>query len=97
MQGASVGDVGTGTCPNHDTPQAYITTFVTGASSVLINGRPAAIVGTLGAATCSHQTTALVGSASVFFEGRGAHRFGDTGVNFGPYSVASASSNVIIG
>ena len=98
MSGAvRIGDLGQGVCPEHDPPESYTTTFVTGSASVLINGIPAATVESSGTATCRHPTTAVTGSATVFIEGKPAHRVGDTGTNFGPYTAVSGSENVIIG
>lgn len=97
MNISRVGDTGQGVCPNHKAPQNYTTVFQTGAPSVLINGQPAATVGTVGVATCGHPTTALTGSATVFIEGMPAHRIGDTGANYGPYTAVSGAGNVILG
>lgn len=91
-----IGDIGTGTCPCHDTPQPYTTTFVTGASTVFINNIPATLVGTIGNATCGHPTTALTGSSTVFIEGLPVHRIADTGANCGPYITVTGAANVFV-
>lgn len=93
-QVAKVGDIGHGTCNSHTTPTDYTTTFISGASTVFVNGAPMAIVGTVGDATCGHPTTALVGDPTVFAEGSPTHRVGDIGENGGKYTTLSGSSNV---
>lgn len=91
-----IGDIGVGTCPCHDTPVTYTTTFISGAESVLTNGQVSTIIGTVGNATCGHQTTAFVGSPNVFFENQPVHRISDTGANCGPYTTITGSPNVFI-
>lgn len=88
-----LGSQGIGTCPCHRSPQDYITTIISGATTVNVNGVSAAQVGSLGVSTCGHMTVALSGSSSVFAEGKQVHRVGDTGENCGPYTLISGSSN----
>jgi hypothetical protein len=91
---SKVGDMGVGVCPCHLTPVAYTTVFISGASSVLTNGQPTAIVGTIGIASCGHPTVALTGLSSVKPTSQNTHRVGDVGTNCGPYITVSGSSNV---
>lgn len=92
---ARITDIGVGTCPCHDDPESYITTFITGATTVKTNGLDTTYIGTIGIASCGHPTTALTGSSSVYVEGSPVHRMGDTGANCGTYTVTTASPNVI--
>lgn len=92
---ARIGDIGTGICPHHKTPQPYTTVFASGAETVFINDLGACYIGTIGMATCGHPTIAISGSEDVIVEGIGAHRMGDIGINFGPYTVISGSDDVI--
>ena len=89
-----LGSQGIGVCPCHRTPQDYVTTLITGAGTVNVNGASAGQVGSLGVASCGHMTVALTGSASVFAEGKQVHRVGDQGTNCGPYVLISGSENV---
>ncbi len=93
-----IGDTGTGVCSKHTIPEPYTTVFTDGSKNVLINGLGAVTATDQnGDATCGDRTTAITGSSSVFINGKPAHRVGDTGANFGPYTAASGSANVIIG
>ncbi len=106
-------DIGEGTCPtklpNSVTEHGdYLTTFVTGASTVFVNNQAQAIVGTKGTqdSNCEahagdHPTgdnisTALTGSATVFVENQPIHRIGDTGEAAGGdiYTSLTGSPNV---
>lgn len=90
-----IGSQGIGICPCHRSPQDYITTLVTGAETVNVNGVAAAQVGSLGVSTCGHMTVALTGSESVFAEGKQVHRLGDQGVNCGNYTLIEGSPNTL--
>jgi hypothetical protein len=95
MRQARVGDTGIGICPNHNTPQQYTTVFVTGAKNVFVNGLECALVDvTIGISSCGHPTIAITGSTKTFRENHACHRLGDIGINYGPYSVVTASENV---
>lgn len=89
-----VGDIGTGVCYWHDSPQQYTTVFATGAGSVLTNNAVTCTVGSIGHASCGHPTVALTGSPNVFAEYMSIHRVGDVGQNGGPYTAVSGSPNV---
>ena len=91
-----VGDIGIGICPCHKSPKRYITTFSTGAPSVLTNNLVSCIVGTIGVSSCGHPTVAHTGSPDVFHENSPAHRINDTGANCGPYVVVTGSPDVFI-
>ena len=92
---ARVGDTGVGVCPAHPVPLIYTTTFRTGSDNVLIDGQKACIIGTIGTSTCGHDTVALTGSQAVCSaDGKAYHRVGDTGQNFGTYTVTTGSPNV---
>lgn len=91
---ARVGDTGLGVCPNHGSPQIYTTTFTTGASSMVVDGKLVCVVGTIGTSTCGHQTTALTGSTKCKAGGAFIHRVGDTGQNYGTYTVNKGSTTV---
>jgi len=97
MQISRVGDLGAGICPNHIVPVEYVTVHISGASTVLVNFVPMAILGTIGATDCGHTTTAVSGSPTVFAEYMPAHRIGDIGVineGGGEHLVISASGDV---
>lgn len=79
QQVTRVGDQGQGVCPLHDSPVAYTTTFTTGSSTTTADGMPVCIVGSLGLASCGHQTIALTGSSVSTSNGQPIHRVGDTG------------------
>jgi uncharacterized Zn-binding protein involved in type VI secretion len=89
-----IGSMGIGTCPCHKTPQNYITTLITGAPTVLVNGTGAGQVGSIGVSSCGHPTVAITGSSTVFADGEPVHRVGDTGVNCGQYVLIEGSPNV---
>lgn len=91
---ARVGDIGIGVCPNHGSPLIYTTTFTTGEPTALIDGKIACTVGSFGNSTCGHQTTALTGSSIYKANGKAAHRVGDTGQNYGQYTVTVGSPTV---
>lgn len=98
MSGQSrIGDVGIGVCPAHDGSVEYVTTFITGSISAQTNGKPSAIITTVGISTCGHPTVAISGSTTVFHEGKPAHRIGDAGINPGAYTAVSGSTNVFAG
>lgn len=92
-----IGDIGVGVCPHHRRSKNYITNIVTGSDTVLVNGEPCAVVGSIGISTCGHPTVALLGASTVNSTGSGAHREGDIGVNYGTYILLSGSSNVLGG
>lgn len=87
---ARVGDIGIGVCPNHGSPQIYTTTFTTGAANLTADGKLICVVGTLGSSTCGHQTTAATGGITKA-GGSPIHRVGDTGQNYGQYTVTTGS------
>jgi uncharacterized Zn-binding protein involved in type VI secretion len=92
-----MGDTGAGVCPSHSPPKNYTTVFNIGANTVNTNGLPSITMGSVGISDCGHPTIALVGSSSVFVEGKGSHRIGDTGSNAGAYVALVGSPNVIDG
>ena len=93
-----IGDIGVGVCPCHVPPVGYVTTFITGCPTVFTNNRITTIIGTIGAATCGHPTTALTGSPSkVTMCNQPVHRVGDTGANCGGYVVVSGSPDTFSG
>ena len=85
------GDIGVGVCYAHPTPQPYLTVFVDGASTVYNDGRNTSVVTTVGCASCGHATVAITGSPNVFCTDLAAHRYGDMGVNGGPYIATTGS------
>lgn len=91
---ARVGDIGIGVCTNHGSPQIYTTTFTSGEATYLVDGKMVCTVGTFGNSTCGHQTTALTGSAILKAGGKPVHRVGDTGQNYGQYTVTAGSPTV---
>lgn len=87
-------------CPKHfPTSEPYTTTFDRGSPDVNIDGVAAVVVDPApnGVATCGDKTTALVGSTTVFINGKPVHRLADTGANFGSYTVTKASTTVLVG
>lgn len=93
-QVARVGDIGIGVCPNHGSPQIYTTTFTSGEATYLADGLAVCTVGSFGNSTCGHQTTAQTGSAICKASGKPLHRVGDTGQNYGQYTVTTGSPTV---
>lgn len=91
---AKIGDTGIGTCPKHKSPKIYNVTFISGAGTVNANGVPIANLTTVGIATCGHPTVVISVSGTVNAEGTGVHRVGDSGMNYGTYTVVSGSGNV---
>lgn len=90
---ARVGDTGIGVCTNHGTPQIYTTTFTSGSALVKVGGKLVCTVGTVGTSTCGHQTTAMTGGINKA-GGAPIHRVGDTGQNYGQYTVNTGSPSV---
>lgn len=88
-----VGDIGMGRCPAHKSTKSYTTIFTVGSPNVFVNGRPCAIVGTVGMASCGHPTIALTGASIGFVNGSPIHRVGDTGTNPGAYTTMVGSGN----
>jgi len=96
MQVSRVSDLGAGICRTHTAPVNYITVHVSGASTVLVNFLPMAIIGTIGVTNCGHTTKAVSGSPTVFAEFKATHRIGDIGViveGSGEHVVISGSPN----
>jgi uncharacterized Zn-binding protein involved in type VI secretion len=101
---ARVGDIGVGKCrAGHPgfpvgTPKDFVTTFITGASTVFLNNVPMAVISdTIGETDCGHTTTAISGSSTVFAENKPVHRLSDLGIineGAGEYEVISNSDNV---
>jgi len=89
-----VGDIGVGVCPHHSSPENYTTVFISGSENVVSDGQSNCFVGSIGMATCGHQTIAISGSDTVTADGIGIHRVGDVGMNYGPYVAVSGSDNV---
>jgi hypothetical protein len=90
-QCARVGDIGSGQCSaGHPgvpvgIPVAYITTYISGCSTVFTNYMAQTVIGSVGATDCGHTTTAVSGSSTVFAENMAVHRIGDIDViNEGP-------------
>lgn len=97
MMQARVGDFGIGICPAHLIPLVYVTFFVTGSPTVLVNGMPAAFASSMGISSCGHITMALTGSSKVLINSKPAHRSADTGMNMGMYTAMIGSATVISG
>ena len=92
----TTGDIGIGVCPCHLLiPIPYTTIFTTGAATVLINGKQASILGTIGIASCGHPTIALTGTSLSVATGVSMHRLGDIGNNCGTYIANTGSANVV--
>ena len=101
-----VGDLGSGEClAGHPdvpkgSPKPYITTHITGASTVFTNNSPQAVVGSIGSTDCGHTTMAITGSATVFAEFMAIHRVGDVGAineGDGTHIVITGSDSVSAG
>lgn len=90
-----VGDIGIGTCdhPDHDSPEDYTTTFVTGANGLGAHHTICGI-GSVGTSTCGHNTVAMTGAGG---PSGAVHRVGDVGQNAGPYIVMSGAPDFIVG
>lgn len=93
-QVARVGDIGIGVCTNHGAPLIYTTTFTSGEPLYKVDGKVVCTVGSFGNSTCGHQTTAMTGSAISKANGKPIHRVGDTGQNYGQYTVTQGSPTV---
>lgn len=103
---ARIQDLGHGECKaGHPgipvgVPKEFVTTFMTGANSVFINGKNMAVVGSTGETDCGHTTTAISGSATVFAENVPIHRLNDIGIineGEGDYFVISSADNEYAG
>lgn len=97
---ALIGHTGHGTCYLHSPPQAYTTTFYqTPATTITVNGVEVCVVGTLGHATCGHDTIATTGSGvSGDPNGNAFHRVGDQGHIIGDAGstyVVDVGSNIL--
>lgn len=90
---ARIGDQGQGICYLHTSPTSYTTTFVTTpATTITVNGIEICVVGTIGNATCGHQTIAVTGSGvSGDLNGHAFHRVGDIG-----YVIGDENSTYIV-
>lgn len=98
-----IGDLGNGFCyAGHPdvpvgSPKEFVTTFISGATTVFLNNVALVFVTSLGDTDCGHTTTAVAGSTTVYAENQAVHRLGDLGVineGDGDYTVISASDNV---
>jgi hypothetical protein len=81
-------------------PKEFVTSFMTGASTVFLNNKPMVIVGSLGETDCGHTTTAVSGSSTVFAENKAVHRLTDVGIineGDGEYLVVSTSDTTKAG
>ena len=103
---ARIGDLGHGYCKaGHvdvpkGSPKEFVTTFISGTTSVFLNNKPLAFVTSLGDTDCGHTTTAMSGSATVFAENQAVHRLNDLGIineGDGDYIVISASDDASSG
>lgn len=92
-----IGNLGIGICYNHDHPQVYITTIISGALDVYSEGLQNAIVTSMGCATCGHPTIAITGSGSVSHNELPSHRIGDLGINGGPYYMITGVESIDVG
>lgn len=99
-------DLGTGQCKagHSDVPRGqpkeFVTSFLTGASTVFLNNKPMTFVGSLGETDCGHTTTAISGSGTVFAENMAVHRLNDIGIineGDGEYASVSASDDTKAG
>jgi uncharacterized Zn-binding protein involved in type VI secretion len=101
-------DLGAGECrAGHPgaaigSPVDFTTVFISGVTTVFLNGSPVVVVGSIGETDCGHTTTAISGSNNVYAEGSPIHRLGDVGIinegdDAGEYSVISSSDNAYSG
>lgn len=90
-QVSRIGDIGVGTCPCHDTPVGYTTTFITGAQSVDADGLVVTVIGSIGVSSCGHSTVAFTGASFSDANGINIHRVGDVGANCGAYVAVAGS------
>jgi len=90
----TVGLTGIGTCCCHSGCVSYVTTFITGATTVLTNGSVTCNYSTIGIASCGHPTVVITKSSTVFAENLGVHRLNDIGTNCGIYTVVTNSPDV---
>ena len=94
---ARVGDIGVGTCNQHESPKNVTVTMVSG-GSVLTDGLPSCTVGSVGTASCGHPAVAMTGSSVCLVDGLPSHRIGDIGsIGSGTYVIVSGSPDVIKG
>jgi len=88
---ARVGDIGVGTCNQHESPKNVTVTMVSG-GSVLTDGMPSCIMGSVGVGSCGHSAVAIMGAATCLIDGMPAFRQGDLGiVGGGSYTMVTGS------
>lgn len=88
------GDLGIGTCPAHQSPVTYISSFISSNTGLTADGVDIVTVGDIGICSCGHPSIALTGSSIGTVAGKGIHRVGDSGTNPGAYIAISGSSIV---
>lgn len=95
---AKIGDIAVGVCYAHESPVSFTAVIITGATTVIVNGAGAGVVGAIALSDCGHPVTLITGSLTVLSESGPTHRLGDIGVNAGGTSTTiNGSSNVISG
>jgi uncharacterized Zn-binding protein involved in type VI secretion len=96
---AKVGDIVSCTCCCHPPIPCLGTVgfIITGASSVLVNGSPAARVGDIAICACGHPTFIVGGAANVTAEGIGVARIGDPVSACPVGTIITGSGNVTNG
>lgn len=91
----TIGSIGVGVCPNHPVPIPYTTVIDSGEPLIKANGKPVATIGSTGICTCGHPTIAITGSPAVLSNQKGQHKIGDTGINYGSYTLTTGEPSIL--
>ncbi len=90
---ARIGDIVIGTCPCHDSPRSYVGVIATGAPTVLVEGRPAATIGSV--AVGCHPAIVCTGNATVLSGGRPTATIGGIAVGCPTGVIVTGAGTVI--
>lgn len=91
---ARIGDIVIGTCPCHDSPRAYVGIIATGSPTTLVEGSPAATVGSV--AVGCHTSIVATGLGNVLTESRPTATTGSVAVGC-PTGVVVTGAGTVIG
>jgi len=92
---ARIGDLVSGTCKCHSSPQSVSGVIVAGSGVVYSHGQGVARIGDLVSFSCGHTAIIASGSGIVFSDGIGVAHIGDTVVGCVDGVIVGGDGNVI--
>ena len=92
---ARIGDLVSGTCSCHQTPQSVSGVIVAGSGVTTAHGQAVARIGDLVSFSCGHTAIIAAGSGIVFCDGIGVAHIGDSVVGCVNGVIVGGDGNVI--